>query len=186
MNVKGMAVVAAVLAAASPLPARELTRHVSDATTITEPDTGVGRVLFRADLSVEDENVSVRRAYVRVPMTAVELSEPMTLRIHPVTSEWDAGAVSWTSWSEPGGDFESEVHGRAEVSARAEGEIVFDITILAKDILEHGVPNRGFLLTIDPGEGVGIPPGDVDAWDLQGASVEVQYRRTPPPPRRIG
>jgi hypothetical protein len=186
MNSKGIAIVAGgILLAAGPLAAEELTRTVTDVATITEPEHGAGRVLFRAEIPAPEGHVAVRRARVRIPLAGLELPEPITLRVHPVTAEWDAGTVSWTGWSRPGGDFEERVHGRAELSG-GEGEAVFDVTILAKEILEHGVPNRGFLLTVDPAQGVGIPSAALDAWTLQGATLEIQYRRVPPPPRGVG
>ncbi|MEZ5065748.1 MAG: hypothetical protein R3B81_13530 [bacterium] len=171
---------------ATPLFAASIERWIGNVTAITEPETHVGRVLFTADLSVPEEHVAVRRAYLRVPLPLFEASRAMTLRVHPVTTAWSRGAVGWTSgWSRAGGDFEDLVHGRAEIAAGGGGEAVFDITILAKEILEHDVPNRGFILTIDPGEGVGVPAADLEGLGaLTGATIDVSYRKTAPRPRR--
>ena len=185
MRSMGIVMVLAALAS-TPLGAAELSRQVTDVTAIVEPEMGAGRVIFRADISVEDESVAVRRALLRVPLRSIEISRGMTLRVHPVTRDWARGAVSWTSgWSRAGGDFEDRVHGRAEVGPGRTGEAIFDITVLAKEILEHDVANRGFILTIDPGQGLGLPGEDLSRLGaLSGATVEVQYRPVPPRGRR--
>ena len=157
MNVRGiMALAAMAVLTASSVGAEQRSWSFRDVTAIVEPVTGVGRVLFRANLDVPEEYVAVRRALVRVPLGSLEISRDMTLRIHPVTTQWARGGVTWTNgWSRPGGDFEDLVHGRGELVVGRQDELIFDVTILATEILEHGVPNRGFLLTIDPGQGLG-------------------------------
>lgn len=172
-----------VLLATFPRPAtaERLDGSVSDMTTITHPTTGIGRVVFHADLSVAEEHVAVRRAFIRVPRTSLTVSEDMTLRIFPVTTAWSRGSVGWASgWSQEGGDFDPDLHARAEVPATGSDEIVFDITMLAKEILEHGADNLGFLVSMDPKRGEGLPAEDIEGWDeLSGVEVEVQYRRVP-------
>jgi hypothetical protein len=187
MNAKRQLMGAAIAALliASPAGAEKFSRSVGDVDSI-EHESGVGRVLFRADLSTE-ENLLVRRALLRVPLGSVEFSRGMTLRIHPVTSTWSRGGVSWTNgWTRPGGDFDDLLHGRAEVSSSSQGEVIFDITVLAQEIIEHGAPNRGFILTRDPGEGLGLPESDLRGLEsLTGATVQVEYRRRPSGPRGI-
>ena len=184
MGILALAAMAVLMASSA--DAEQRSWDFRDVTAIVEPETGVGRVLFRANLEVPDPHVAVRRALVRVPLGTLEISRDMTLRIHPVTREWARGGVTWTSgWSRPGGDFEDLLHGRAEVAEGRQDELIFDVTIMAKEILEYGAPNLGFLLTIDPGEGLGVPGADlVRLGSLSGARLEVEYRRTPPPPRR--
>ena len=109
MRSMGIVMVLAALAS-TPLGAAELSRQVTDVTAIVEPEMGAGRVIFRADISVE---------------------------------------------------------------------------VLAKEILQYDVPNRGFILTIDPGQGLGLPGEDLSRLGaLSGATVEVQYRPVPPRGRR--
>lgn len=172
-----LAVIAFSVGSAS---AARLSRGTSDAYTI-EHESGAGRILFRANLVPEEENVLVRRALVRVPLGSVEFSRHMILRIHPVTTPWTAGQVSWTTgWSRDGGDFDDALWGRAEVFPSSAGVATFDITVIAKEMLEHGMANYGFILTIDPDEGVGLPASDLDALDaLSGATVQVDWRRKP-------
>ena len=160
--------------------AERLSRSATDTYTITH-ESGVGRVLFHANLTAPEENVIVRRALLRVPLTAIEFSERMTLRVHPVTTAWSSGQVSWTTgWSREGGDFDDRLRARAEVSAQTEGEAIFDITVIAKEMLEHGMTNYGFILTVDPGEGLGLPAEDLEELEsLAGATVQVEWRRKP-------
>jgi len=189
MNAKrhltGIAVAALLIA--GPAGAEKLSRAVVDVDSI-EHESGVGRILFRADLNTGDENVAVRRVLLRVPLGELELSRDMTLRVHPVTTVWTRGNVDWsTGWTRPGGDFDDLSRGRAEVSSGSRGEMIFDITLLAEEIIGHGAPNRGFILTIAPDQGLGLPAADLLALrSLSGATVQIEYRRRPPTPRRIG
>jgi hypothetical protein len=189
MSAKGslIGVVLVAFMVTSPAAAEKVSRSVVGVDTI-EHESGVGRILFRADLDMEDENVAVRRALLRVPLASHEFSRAMTLRVHPVTTEWSRGSVGWTTgWTRPGADFEDLLHGRTEVSRTSEGEIVVDISILVKEIIEHGAPNRGFILIRDPDEGLGLPASDLSGLgSLAGATVQIEWRGRPPTSRRAG
>ena len=181
----GAMVLAAVVVAGSEAGAERLSRSTTDACTI-QHESGAGRILFRADLEPQEPRVLVGRALARVPLDSIELSRSMTLRVHPVTTAWTAGAVSWTSgWTRPGGDFDDRLRARAEVSGGSV-EAIFDITVIAKEMLEHGMTNYGFILTLEPSEGLGLPEADLEAFEsLSGATVEVDWRRKPVLPARL-
>ncbi|MEZ5066057.1 MAG: hypothetical protein R3B81_15095, partial [bacterium] len=96
---------------------------------------------------------------------------------------WSRGAVDWSSgWTRAGGDFEDLVYGWAEVSA-GQSEVVFDVSIPVKEILEYGAANRGFLVTVEPAAGLGLRAADAEAIGLSNASLDVSYRQIPRPPR---
>jgi hypothetical protein len=166
--------------------AERLSRPATDAYTITH-ESGVGRLLFHVSMTAPEENVIVRRALLRVPLNSIEFSEGMTLRVHPVTTAWSPGQVSWTTgWSREGGDFDDRLRARAEVSSESDGEAIFDITVIAKEMLEHRMSNYGFILTVDPAEGLGVPARELeDLESMEGATVQLEWRRKPTLPESI-
>ena len=163
--------------------AASFTSPVRDVASISEPESGATRLLFTADLAVPEEHVALRRALLRVPVGSRESTEQMVLRVHPGTTAWSRGAVDWSSgWTRAGGDFEDLVYGWAEVSA-GQSEVVFDVSIPVKEILEYGAANRGFLVTVEPAAGLGLRAADAEALRLSNASLDVSYRQIPRPPR---
>ena len=182
--------VAGVLLTACGSLAAEMSRGVRDVTMIQD-EVGTSRVLFRADLPQESSAIAVRRAILTVPVAAVEGAEGRTsrrldLRVYPVTRSWSAGSADWTTgWSRPGGDYDSDVYGHADADVGRGGSIQFDVTVIVKEMLEHGAPAHGFLLTVAPDAGEGIVA--TDRASLEGfadATLEVQYRELPPRPAR--
>lgn len=166
----------ALLAAAPVLADREAV-GIGDLTTIAN-DRGAARILFKAP-SMDRANIAVSRATLTVAVTGPVAARRMGLRIHPVTTSWMPGGVSWTAgWSRAGGDFDDDLYAWAELDLnRGATDLVFDMTRVVKEIVEEGVFADGFILTVDPGEGVGLPADDVTRFeDLSSASLDVTYR----------
>ncbi|MEZ5066433.1 MAG: hypothetical protein R3B81_17025 [bacterium] len=180
---------ALVLMLTLPAAARDHRGDVSDVTAIVH-ESGAGRVLFHADLNLPEVPVglAVRRATLQIPVANLELSRALTVRVHPVSTAWSPGSVSWDEgWQRPGGDFDDRLHARAELGRGHIGELSFDVTMLVKEIVAGNLENRGFLLTVDPREGLGLPPEDLPGFVAVGAAhVDVQYRETPVRPARFG
>jgi hypothetical protein len=177
-----------VAGAAAAANAAEVSRAVRDVTTI-QNESGAGRILFRADLPEDLGAIAVRRAILTVPVTAASAGgegdrtpRQVDLRVYPVTRPWSAGSADWaTGWSRPGGDYDADVYGHADADVLAGGEARFDVTVVVKEILEHGVEAHGFLLTVAPDAGEGIGAADRAALEgFAGATLEVQYRELPP------
>ena len=56
------------------------------------------------------------------------------------------------------------------------------MTILVKEMVEHRMFADGFILTVDPERGVGIPIADLPRLQALGsASLEIIYRKVGPP-----
>lgn len=167
-------------------PAAELTRGVTDVTTISDGQ-GSSRMLFRLGSAIEVPNIAIRSAQLTFPVSSAASERRVPLRIHPVTAEWSAGAAAWTGWSRDGGDFDEDLFGRAVVDLSSASQVRIDVTAVMKEVLEEGMEADGFILTVDPRDGVGIASGDVSSFSgLTGATLEMTYRRSPPVPGQRG
>jgi hypothetical protein len=81
-----------------------------------------------------------------------------------------------------GGDFDEELFATADVDlSRGPASAVFDVTTILKEVLESGMTADGFLLTVDPVDGAGIPVTDLTRFGaLATATFDVHYRPLPP------
>lgn len=161
--------------------ADELTRSVCDVTSITDGE-GSARIVFKMDSPIELTDVAVQKATLRFTTSGTAGEErTKTLLLHPLTRAWTAGAVSWTTpWTRPGGDFD-DLYARREWDLGGRGRVLaFDVTLLVKEIVEHDGESLGFLLTVDPEEGVGLPSEDLTRFEgFSSATIEVHYRHMP-------
>lgn len=167
--------------------ADEMTLAVKDVATITD-ESAVARVLFRLDGTPELGNIAIARATLDVPLGGESEDRAFRLQIHPVTTQWNRTSVDWTTgWSRPGGDFEDDLYGRAEVHFdQGATHGVFDLTTPLKEIVEAGMEADGFILTLAPVDGRGIPGDELSRFaDLGEATMTIQYKRLPPAPRAI-
>ncbi len=149
-----------------------------DITAITD-GRGNARILFRLAGLDGLADVAISRALLRVPVVAGASSREVTLLIHPMTRSWSAGAGWSDGWATPGGDFDRQLVSRVEVDLGATTtDLVFDVTTIAKEIVEHGAANEGFVLTAREGDALAT----TDVPLLQGlglATLDVRYRRIP-------
>lgn len=90
----------------------------------------------------------------------------------------------WTTpWSRPSGDIAEDGYMAFDLDLRR-GSAVLDLTTLVKVAVEGGQPARGFLLTADPVDGVGVHSEELPRFaGLSGGRREVRYIRVGPPPR---
>ncbi|HMB69182.1 MAG TPA: hypothetical protein VKU85_07710 [bacterium] len=171
-----------IFAAAAGAVAANLTDGVRDVTVIQDA-SGNGRILFRAGNVLSGlTEAAVSKALLTVSMSGEASARTLPLRVHPVTTEsWTAGSVDWTAgWSRAGGDFDDEVFAAEVNLARGGAAVVFDVTAILKEVIEAGMTADGFLLTVDPATGIGIPSADLGRFGtLSGATLEVTYRPLP-------
>ena len=87
MSAKHATLMAALLLIATPVDARNVRGNLSDVTSIVH-ESGVGRVLFHADVTIPEvpAGIAVRRAVLRIPVSNSESSRATTVRVHPVTT----------------------------------------------------------------------------------------------------
>jgi hypothetical protein len=172
------AVLAAVLVSAGEVESRDRTHAISDVTTI-ENEAGASRILFRIDQLDRLRHSLIRMAQLRVPYTLASPDErTLELRIYPVTTAWTQGSVAWdTGWENPGGDFEADLYSPARVDLRSRtGTLVFDLTVALKEIVEGGMEDHGFLVSVRPSEADGIEADDLALFqNLASADLDVSY-----------
>jgi hypothetical protein len=181
-----------VVALLSLLPAvgsaEQLTRKVAGVTPIVDLN-GETRVLFKMDSPIDLGSIAVRRAVLRFSSAGAVVDKVLTLRVHPVTTPWVAGAVTWdVGWSRSGGDFDAELFALRLVDLKnPSAELRFDLTTVFKEMLEEEMATDGFILTVDPAEGMGIAAVDVSRFaSLTAGTFEVTYVAMAPPPGKRG
>lgn len=139
---------------------------------------GDARILFKSSTEFPREGAIVSRATIRVPIVGNGTEREVRLEIHPVTRAWSAGAVSWNSgWETPGGDFNRDLFAEVAADLGRTSTVTFDVTPLVKEIVEEGVFADGFILTVHPGDGVGLRGEDVNALNQIGsADLEIKSK----------
>lgn len=165
-----------------------VTSGVTDVTPFMK-NAEEGRILMRLNFPTLAENAAIRRAllFFDYPAGADE-GGVLPLRIYPVTTPWNAGAVDWEGgWTRPGGDFPEDLFARAEIElGRNGGTGIIDLTALVKEILEDGFVADGLLVTIDPNFGEGIRVADLAKLEgLASGRLEISSRAVPPRPRGL-
>ncbi len=175
-----------VLILASVAGANEVGQSVDGVATISNGE-GQSRILLSLQPEVEAENAAVWKARLRFELAGTEAERVLPVVLHPITSPWNPGAVSWQSgWQTPGGDFDEELFARAELNLGAPGPVSIDVTSLVKEIVEDGYTCYGFILTADRSVGVGISSEDLSRFENLGAAeMDISYRTTPPLPRAV-
>jgi hypothetical protein len=171
----------AVLALAAPAWARQMTASVKDVTELLD-GSGSARVLFRLAPAEKLDGMLVSRATVTFQAAGTPTREPLRLRVHPVTTSWTAGAVSWTSgWSRAGGDYDEEIYVPVEVDlSSGSATVELDLTPLVKESVEGGAVTDGFILTTDPAVATGLTATDaVGFLGLTAGTVDIRYREAP-------
>ncbi len=146
---------------------------------------GHARVLVAWTPPTEDEPVAVSRATLRFGVSGESESRSLRVRVYPITSAWNPQSANWTSgWSRPGGDFDEDVWSHATIDlGRGAHDFSFDVTNVVKEAMEEGYEPYGFLITAEPGEGIGFAESDATRLaGLENASIEVSWRRVPPAP----
>jgi hypothetical protein len=173
------AVLAVVLASAGVVESRDRTHAISDVTTI-ENEAGASRILFRVNDLDRLRHSLTRRAQLRIPFTLGATDErTLELRVYPVTTAWTQGSVAWdTGWENPGGDFDADLYSPAKVDLRRRtGALVFDLTVALKEIVEGGMDDHGFLVSVRPSEADGIAADDLAIFQNLGSSgLDVSYQ----------
>ncbi len=170
---------AGVLVLAGQAESRDRTHAISDVTTI-EDEAGASRILFRVDHLDRLEHSLLRKAQLRIPYALGSTDErTLELRVYPVTTAWTQGSVAWDiGWENPGGDFDADLYSPARVDLRSRtGTLVFDLTVALKEIVEGGMDDYGFLVSVRPSEADGIAANDLAIFqNLGSASVDVSFQ----------
>jgi len=155
---------------------------------VIDDGEGVNRCLFKAEGLRNLDSVAISHARISFDVSGQMTDRALYLRICPVTRNWSAASVDWTTgWSRPGGDFEEDLAADAAIDLSRTGrKAVFDVTPIVKEWLESGQEFYGFILTTQVRDGDGVRTEDLSRLSgLQNASLEVNYRKVLRPHRRV-
>jgi hypothetical protein len=144
---------------------------------------GASRILFRVGDLSDLGHFVVSSATLNVTLAGSAEARALDLRIHNVTTDWNAGSVSWTSgWTRPGGDFDDEVYASSRLDlSRGATTASIDLTPLLKETYEAGVTPRGYLITLANTDG--LTASDRSRFtNLSTATVSVEAIRVPRSP----
>lgn len=138
---------------------------------------GAARVVFRPGAIELPENIAIGKATLSFSLPSIGEAKAVRVRLHPVTTAWTAGLVTWSAgWSQPGGDFDLDLAADTEIIIGAGGQASFDVTGILQEI-EAGYFADGFILTVPQEEGIGLNVSDLPAFAAVGsATVNVFYR----------
>jgi hypothetical protein len=151
---------------------------VQDVAVITN-DAGEGRILIRTQDIGDMRSAVLGRATLILPAGGNVEQRRLHVQVHPITRTWDAYGVDWNSgWSRPGGDYLDDVYARCTIDlAAAAGTIGIDVTNIVLEILDGSVEAHGFLLTVPPHDGNGLPPADLVRFQgVRDGRLEISYR----------
>ena len=177
---------AVAILTASIASADEVVRGVKDVATITD-EAGVSRLLFRLDGGIDVPHFAIERATLDLGLVGEREDRGFALQIHPVTREWNRESVDWTTgWTRPGGDFEDDLYAKSRVHfGGGDTHGLFDLTVPLKEVLEVGMPADGFILTLSPIDGRGIPADALSRFaNIDQATVRIVYKILPPTTQR--
>jgi hypothetical protein len=158
---------------------------------VIQDGRGAARILLRADAAITGlADVAISQATLTVTTAGIPEARTLRLRVYPITTTGWTLSASWTGgWSRAGGDYDEEMFATADVDlSTGAGAAVFDVTSMLKEVLEAEMTADGFLITVDPVDGAGIPVTDLVRFGtLATATFDVRYRNVPPGrPSRIG
>jgi len=153
-------------------------RRSLGAPTIIEDENDVARVLFKLAEPLGLENVAISRASVRIPLAGAQREGALDLRIYAISRDWAAATVDWSrGWTRAGGDVHDDLYSQARLDLAGTGFVEFNVTNILKEDVEMGTPTYGFLLTVEPVRGLGLPATDAARFtDVASGELVVQYR----------
>lgn len=156
-NVLTALVVACLLLLAGQALAEENVIDVPNATMIA-PDSGNARYLMKPEIGLPDTTIVIDRATLDLWISPqAEDTTYISIRIHPITTEWDSETVSWNSpWITPGGDFNEINYAEYAVFVPAEQNIQVDLTDLCMRWADGRLPYYGFLIDISESSLAGV------------------------------
>jgi Disaggregatase related repeat/TGF-beta propeptide len=121
------------------------TNRGSDNTFEVRPDNSADRRgLLKFDLSSMPANANVTSATLYLYERANKTGQ--TTFIYRVTSNWNESTVNWTTWSMPGGDFDSSTSHFAYLPEQSNCMLTMDITNLVRAWVNGTYNNYGLML----------------------------------------
>ena len=149
---------------------------INSAMLIHSPDNSDFRVLMRPQIKFPDTTMVIDRAFLNlIASPQTDDATYISIRLHPITTDWDGNNVSWDSpWTEAGGDIDEMFYGEHLIILPEDQDIQIDITDLCMRWADGRLPYYGFLLRVS-GSSLShftvVRQTDSGPW----AAVSIQY-----------
>lgn len=155
--------------------------NINSAIVIRSPNYGEFHVLMRPQIKFPDTTMVVDRAFLNlIASPQTDDRTYISIRLHPITTDWDGNNVSWDSpWTEAGGDIDEMFYGEHLIILPENQEIQIDITDLCMRWADGRLPYYGFLLKVSANSlsrFTVLRQNDSGPW----ATVSIQYTPIPP------
>lgn len=156
-NILAILAFACMFILAGQVLAEESVFEITAATTIA-PDSGNARLLMKPVIGLPDTTMVIDRAILDLwvsPQT--DDTTYISIRVHPITTNWSSETVSWTTpWTNPGGDFDEVNYAEYAISVPGEQNIQVDLTDLVMRWVDGRLPYYGFLISISESSLAGV------------------------------
>lgn len=155
--------------------------EINTITVIYSPDSSEFRVLMRPEIQFPDTTMVVDRGFLNLTVSPqAEDTTFISIRLHAISMDWDAGNVSWDSpWVGEGGDYDSVFYAEKMITLPEDQEISIDFTDLCMRWVDGRLPYYGFLLKVSASSLAGftvVRESDTDPW----ATLSIKYTPIPP------
>jgi hypothetical protein len=122
-----------------------LTNFGSDNELEVRPDSGSDRRgLLKFDLGSIPANSTITSATLY--LYSQDSKAGQTTYIYRVTSNWSENSATWSTWTLPGGDFDSDTSYFTFLPAQSNCMLTLDLTSLVQAWVDGTSPNYGLLL----------------------------------------
>jgi hypothetical protein len=124
---------------------------INSVVVINSPNQDAVHILAKPDLGLPDTTLMIDRAILSAAISP-QTQDTVTfisVRLHPITTDWDLANVGWTNpWTEPGGDYDEIHYGEFLTTDVGNQPIKMDITSLLMRWIDGRLPYYGFLVKI--------------------------------------
>jgi hypothetical protein len=154
---------------------------INTATIIHSQDNGDFRILMRPEIQFPDTTIVVDRAILNLRVSPqTDDTTFISIRLHAITMDWDAGNVNWDSpWVGEGGDYDSVFYAEKMITLPENQEISIDVTDLCMRWADGRLPYYGFLLRVSRSSLAGFTVARQNN-DAPWATFTIKYTPIPP------
>jgi hypothetical protein len=125
--------------------------QIQDPVTISAADGRMTRFLARPEATFPDtiRVVDWARLELWVEPTTEDTTTFISIRVYPITTEWNPGNAVWNSpWSNPGGDFDEDIYAEYALGTPGKQSVAIDLTDLCMRWNDGNLPYFGFLVLV--------------------------------------
>lgn len=131
--------------------ADEIEVNINSVEIISSPNQDTLHILAKPDLVLPDTTLMIDKAILSATVSpqTQDTTTFISIRLHPITTDWNPANVSWNNpWTEAGGDYDEINYGELLVTEVGSQPIEMDLTSLLTRWANGTVPYYGFLVKI--------------------------------------